>query len=296
LRFGLAACQTAAPMQPSAAEKGRQRPVVEIAPSVGWRAVSLRELWDYRDLLSVLVWRDLKVRYRQTVLGAIWVVVQPLTTMLVFTVLFNRVARIEAGAGVPYSLFVMAALVPWTFFSNGVLASSNSLLGSQSLISKVYFPRLLLPAASVVAAAVDGLVTLMLVVGMFAWYGIIPAPALFLLPVAGSVCLALALGLGLWLSALSIEYRDARVVVPFLMQFWLYATPVVYPRHVLPQRLQTLALLNPMTSVVEAFRAALLGTPVSGRDIASGAALAAAVFASGAFYFRRMERTFADVI
>jgi lipopolysaccharide transport system permease protein len=283
-------------METGAAGRARESLAVEISPSVGWRTVSLRELWDYRDLLRVLVWRDLKVRYRQTVLGILWVVVQPLTTMLVFTVLFNHVARIEAGGGVPYALFVMAALVPWTFFSNGVLASSNSLLGSQSLISKVYFPRMIVPGAAVAAAAVDGLVTLVLVVGMFAWYGIVPALALFLLPVAGAVCAGLALGLGLWLSALSVEYRDARVVVPFLMQFWLYATPVVYPRHVLPERLQMLARLNPMTSVVEAFRAGLLGTPVSLLDIAYGAALSAAVFASGAFYFRRMERTFADVI
>jgi lipopolysaccharide transport system permease protein len=244
----------------------------------------------------VLVWRDLKVRYRQTVLGVLWVVVQPLMTTLVFTLLFNRVAKIDAGSGVPYSLFVMAALVPWTFFSNGVLASSSSLIGSQALISKVYFARMILPAASVVGAAVDALVTFLLLLGMLAWYAIPPASTIVVLPLAGAVCGTLALGMGLWLSALSVEYRDARVAVPFLLQLWLYATPVLYPAHVLPGRFRTLCFLNPMTGVVETFRAGLLGTRLSWSALAYSAVVALAVFLTGAFYFRRMERTFADVL
>src|SRR3954447_1828152 len=202
-------------------------PLIEISRSAGWRALDLHEIWQYRELLSVMVWRDIKVRYRQTLLGVIWVVAQPLMTMLIFTLLFNRVAKISADHGMPYSLFVMAALVPWTFFSTGLTSSSNSLIGSAHLISKVYFPRMIVPASSVLAGMVDMAVTLALVLVMYVWYSVPLSWTLIWLPLPIIVAAALAFGFGLWLSALNVEYRDIRVVIPFLLQMWMYATPVV---------------------------------------------------------------------
>jgi len=272
------------------------KPVVEIAPARGWQAINLGELWRYRELLQIFVWRDLKVRYRQTVLGVIWIVAQPLITMLIFTLLFNRVARIQPDSNIPYSIFVMTALVPWTFFSAGVAASGNSLIGSAHLISKVYFPRMIVPAASILAGAVDMFVTLAVVVAMLAWSRVPVTFTLLALPVAILVCSVLALGAGLWLSALNVEYRDLRVVIPFVLQFWLYATPVVYPLSALPGRYRILARLNPMTGVVDAFRDSLTGQPIGWGPLAYSTAVGLVVLVSGAFYFRRMERQFADVL
>jgi lipopolysaccharide transport system permease protein len=270
--------------------------VVEIAPSSGWQAINLAELWRYRELLQIFVWRDLKVRYRQTLLGVIWIVAQPLITMLIFTLLFNRVARIQPDSNVPYSIFVMTALVPWTFFSAGVAASGNSLIGSSHLISKVYFPRMIVPAASIFAAAVDMVVTLGVVVAMLLWDRVPVTWTLLALPLAAVVCGVMALAAGLWLSALNVEYRDLRVVIPFLLQFWLYATPVVYPLSALPGRYRLLARVNPLTGVVEAFRNSLTGQPIGWGALAYSTAVAVAVLAGGAFYFRRMERQFADIL
>jgi lipopolysaccharide transport system permease protein len=272
------------------------KPVVEIAPSSGWQAINLAELWRYRELLQIFVWRDLKVRYRQTLLGVIWIVAQPLITMLIFTLLFNRVARIQPDSNVPYSIFVMTALVPWTFFSAGVAASGNSLIGSSHLISKVYFPRMIVPAASIFAAAVDMVVTLGVVVAMLLWDRVPVTWTLLALPLAAVVCGVMALAAGLWLSALNVEYRDLRVVIPFLLQFWLYATPVVYPLSALPGRYRLLARINPLTGVVEAFRNSLTGQPIGWGALAYSTAVAVAVLAGGAFYFRRMERQFADIL
>lgn len=272
------------------------KPVIEIVPTRGWRAVDLGELWRYRELLQIFVWRDLKVRYRQTVLGVAWIVGQPLITMLVFTLLFNRVAKIRPDADVPYSLFVMSALVPWTFFSSGVTASGNSLIGSSHLISKVYFPRLLVPMAALLAGIVDMLVTLGVIAVMIVWYRTPLGLSLLVLPLTTLVCAAFALGVGLWFSALNVEYRDLRVVIPFVLQFWMYATPVVYPLSALPARYQLIARLNPMTGIVDAFRASLVGKPIEWGALAYGTAAAAVVLVSGSFYFRRMERRFADVL
>jgi len=272
------------------------KPAIEIVPSHGWQALDLIELWRYRELLHIFVWRDLKVRYRQTVLGVIWIVAQPLVTMLIFTLLFNRVARIQPDSNVPYSIFVMAALVPWTFFSAAVAASGNSLIGSAHLISKVYFPRMIVPAAAIVAAAVDMLVTLGVVAAMLAWDRVPVSWSLLALPVPLVVCTVHALGIGLWLSALNVEYRDLRVVIPFVMQFWLYATPVVYPIGALPPRYRIFAQLNPLTGVVEAFRSSLTGRPIGWLALAYSTAAGAVVLVSGMYYFRRMERQFADVL
>jgi lipopolysaccharide transport system permease protein len=272
------------------------KPVIEIRPGGGWRALDLREVWEYRELLQILVWRDLKVRYRQTFLGVIWVVAQPLLTTLIFTLLFNRIGHITAGTSVPYSLFVMVALVPWTFFSGGVTASSNSLIGSAHLISKVYFPRFIVPAASVLAGLADLAVTLGLVIVMLVFARVPVTPQLALLPIGLLLCLVFALGVGLWMSALNVEYRDVKVIVPFLLQLWMYATPVVYPLSVIPQKFRWIAALNPMTGVIELFRASLLGDPVPWSGVVYAAVVTAVVTISGAYYFRRMERLFADVL
>jgi lipopolysaccharide transport system permease protein len=277
-------------------ESVEERPLIEIAASSGWRALDLAELFQFRELLGVLVWRDVKVRYRQTLLGVIWVVAQPLLTMIIFTVLFNRVARIQAGGNVPYSLFVMTALVPWTFFSTAVSAASNSLIGSAHLISKVYFPRMIVPASAVTGGLVDMAVTLAIVLVMCVWYGTPLGASLVLLPLVAVITTFFAFGCGLWLSALNVEYRDIRVVVPFLLQIWMYLTPVAYPASVLPTRFRFLVDLNPMTGLIEAFRASILSTPVPWGAVAYSVAFTAVVVVTGAFYFRRVERQFADVL
>jgi len=271
-------------------------PVIEIAPTSGWRALDLREIWQYRELLQILTWRDIKVRYRQTLLGVIWVVAQPLLTMIIFTLLFNRVAKISADHGLPYSLFVMAALVPWTFFSTGVTGSGNSLIGSAHLISKVYFPRMIIPASSVLAGLVDMAVTLGLVLAMYVWYAVPLSWSLLIVPLPIVVTAVLAFGFGLWFSALNVEYRDVRVVIPFLLQMWMYATPVVYPLKALPQKFHWIVFVNPVTGVVDAFRACLLGEPLPWARLAYSAAVGIVVMITGAFYFRRVERLFADVL
>jgi lipopolysaccharide transport system permease protein len=271
-------------------------PVLDIEASSGWRAIDFGELWRYRELFWILIWRDLKVRYRQTVLGAAWVIVQPLLTMLIFTFLFNRVAKIEAGGGISYAVFVLAGLLPWNFFASALQNSGNSLVGSSHLISKVYFPRLLVPAASVAAGLVDFSVTLVLLGGLLAWRSIIPGAALVMLPVIVAVLIFLAAGFGLWISALNVEFRDARVAVPFVLQIWMYATPVVYPLHILPERFRRLAFLNPMTGITESFRNCLTRQPIPWPALAVSAGWALAILVTGAYFFRRTERIFADVI
>ena len=274
----------------------RPRRVTEIAPRRGWGSLDLRELWSYRDVLYILAWRDLKVRYRQTLLGATWVIGQPLLTMVIFTFLFNRVARIQAGHGLPYSLFVMAGLLIWTLFANAIQTSGNSLIGSSHLISKTYFPRLVVPLAGVLVSLADFGVSAVLLVPMMAWHGVLPPAAVVLLPLAITLTAILAIGVGAFLSALNVRYRDVRVLIPFMLQVWMYATPVVYPLDVLPPRLRLLAQLNPMTGIVEAFRACLLNTPVPWMAMSWSCLTAALVLVSGVYYFRTMERHFADIL
>lgn len=269
-------------------------PTIRIEPSRGWVAVKLGELWEYRELLYFLVWRDLKVRYKQTVLGAAWAIVQPVFTMLVFSVFFGRLAGVPSD-GAPYPLFALAALIPWTFFANALGQASNSLVNSAHLIAKVYFPRLVIPLASVLVGLVDLAVACIVLIPMLAYYGVVPDWRLAWLPGFVLLALATALGVGLWTSALNIEYRDVRHVIPFLTQLWMFSTPVVYPSSLVPERWRILYNLNPMSGVIDGFRWALLG---AGRPpglpfwVSVGAALA--VLATGALYFRRMERTFAD--
>lgn len=270
--------------------------MLEITATRGWRAIDLRELWAYRELLYILVWRDLKVRYRQTLLGALWVMGQPLLTMGVFTLVFHRVGRIEGHAGIPYPVFVLTGLVPWSLFSSAVSTAGNSLIGSSHLISKVYFPRLLVPASAVIGAGMDLLVNLALVLVVMTLYSVAPDHKIILLPLFILVALGMALGVGLWLSALNVEYRDVRVVIPFLLQSWMFMTPVAYPIQALPERYRALLRLNPMNGIVEAFRASLTGGRMPWTELEYSTIVTIAVLLSGAYYFRRTERLFADVL
>jgi lipopolysaccharide transport system permease protein len=270
--------------------------VTRLEPSRGWVALRLNDVWHYRELLWFLALRDVKVRYKQTVLGASWALLQPVGTALVFTVVFGRLARIPSD-GVPYAVFALAGLVPWTFFATAVSTTALSLVGNTNLISKVYFPRLCVPVATVLASFVDLLVaSVVLFVAMAVYH--VGAGARILLVVPFMVlAFAAALGVGLWLSAIAARYRDVRHAVPFLLQFWLFATPVAYPSSLLAERWHALYAINPMVGVVEGFRWSLLGGDVAIGSLAlPSAASAAALLATGAFYFRRMERSFADVI
>jgi lipopolysaccharide transport system permease protein len=270
--------------------------VTLVRPSRGWAALNLRELWTYRELLYFLVWRDIKVRYRQTVLGAAWAIIQPLFTMVVFSLFFGKLARMPSD-GVPYPIFSYAALVPWAFFAHGLTQSSQSVVGSANLVRKVYFPRLVVPISSVVSGVVDFLLAFLVLLGMMLYYGMAPSFRILALPPLLLLALVTSLGVGLWLSALNVQFRDVRYVVPFLVQVWLFSTPIAYPSSLLQEPWRTVYGLNPMVGVVEGFRWALLGTATTpGGIIALSSLVALTALVGGAFYFRRMERTFADVV
>ncbi len=255
----------------------------------------LRELWEHRGLLYFLVWRDLKVRYKQTVLGIAWAVLQPVLAMLVFSLFFGRLAKIGAD-GFPYPVFNLAGLIAWNFFASGVTEAANSLVASRQLLTKVYFPRVTIPLAGIIGALADLASGLVLVAVVMAWYGMAPAPqAVMVLPLV-CVAFAAASGAGVWLAALNVRYRDVRYVLPFLMQLWLFATPVVYPTSVVPAAWRQVYALNPMVGVVDGFRWALLGAAWPGATIAVSTASALVLVVLGASYFRRMERGFADVV
>jgi lipopolysaccharide transport system permease protein len=273
-----------------------QPPTTVITPPAGWASLNLRELWDYRELLYFLVWRDIKVRYKQTGLGVAWAVLQPLLTMVVFSLFFGRLAGVPSD-GIPYPIFSFAALVPWTFFSYGLSQSANSVVGDQQLVTKVYFPRLAIPTATVLSGVVDFALAFVILLGMMLYYGVTPTlHALWVVPLL-LLAFVTALGAGLWLAALNVQYRDVRYTVPFLTQFWLFATPIAYPSSLLGEPWRTVYGINPMVGVVEGFRWALLGTDTApGPAIAVSSLAALLVLVGGAFYFRRMEDTFADVI
>ena len=275
---------------------GDTLPVLRIKPSKGWVSLKLGELWQYRELLYFLIWRDVKVRYKQTALGAAWAIIQPVMTMVVFSLFFGKLGKIPSD-GVPYPIFTFAALVPWTFFAHGLTQSSNSLVGSANLITKVYFPRLAIPIATVLSGVVDFVLAFIVLLGMMLYYGIVPTVHALWLPLFLLLAVVTSLGVGLWLSALNVQYRDVRYVVPFLTQFWMFATPIAYPSSLLQEPWRTVYGLNPMAGVVEGFRWALLGRNTAPGPIIAVSSLAAVVIlVSGAFYFRRMEKTFADVV
>lgn len=270
--------------------------VMRIAPSSGWVALQLKEVWAYRELLYFMIWRDVKVRYKQTVLGAAWAIIQPLFTMIVFSLFFGRLGKIPSD-GIPYPLFSYAALVPWAFFSHGLSQASNSLVGSGNLIKKVYFPRLSIPIASVTSGLIDFALAFTVLLGMMLYYGTVPTGNVIWLPLLLLLTLITSLGVSLWLSALNVQFRDVRHAVPFLTQFWLFATPIAYPSSLLSEPWRTLYSINPMVGVVEGFRWALLGAETAPGPMVIVSALAAlAILVSGTFYFRRLEKTFADVI
>ena len=275
---------------------GAPPPVIRIRPLRGWAHINFRELWEYRDLLRLLTWRDIKVRYKQTLLGAGWAILQPLLTMLVFSLFFGRLAKVPSD-GLPYPIFAFAALVPWGFFSGSLSQSSNSLVGNANMIRKVYFPRLIIPMACSLSALVDMAIAFLVLLLFMVAYGIAPTWNVFWLPALVLLCLVTSLGAGLWLSALSVRYRDVRYVLPFILQFWLFATPIAYSSTLLDQPWRTVYGLNPMVGVVEGFRWALLGTDTApGMMIGVSATAALLLLLSGVFYFRRMEATFADII
>lgn len=271
-------------------------PVTWIRPSQGWVSLGLGELWEYRELLYFLTWRDIKVRYKQTVLGAAWAIIQPFFTMVVFSLFFGRLAGIPSD-GIPYPIFAYAALVPWSFFAGGLNNSANSLVGSANLLTKVYFPRLAIPLATVLAGVIDFILAFMVLLGMLLFYGMAPTVNLVWLPLLVLLALVTALGVGLWLSALNVQFRDVRYTIPFLTQFWLFATPIAYPSTLLAEPWRTIYGINPMVGVVEGFRWALLGTETAPGPMILVSALAAlGLLVSGAYYFRRMEKSFADVV
>jgi lipopolysaccharide transport system permease protein len=271
-------------------------PVFFIKPEQGLISLGLRELWEYRELLYFLVWRDIKVRYKQTVLGAAWAIIQPVFMMVVFSLFFGRLARVPSN-GIPYPIFVYCALLPWQLFAHALTESSNSLVANERLITKVYFPRLLVPASSTLGGLVDFAIAFVILFLMMAWYGIRPTWAIAALPGFIMLAMASALGIGLWLSALNVRYRDVRYTIGFLIQFWLLATPVAYPSSLIPGRWRALYGLNPMAGVVEGFRWALLGKSEGpGALLTVSVVVVILILIGGLYYFRRMEAEFADVI
>jgi lipopolysaccharide transport system permease protein len=271
-------------------------PTVVIAPSRGLFDLGLRDLYQYRDLLYFLVWRDVKVRYKQTAIGAGWAILQPVLAMAIFSVVFGHFAGIPSD-GLPYPVFAFAALVPWTYFAQAVAQSSSSLVGDAKLIEKVYFPRLIIPISAAVSPLVDFAAAFVVLLGMMAWFGLMPGWRVLYVPAFLLLAFACALAVSLWLSALNVKYRDVRYAIPFLVQLWLYASPVAYPASMVPEQWRLLYSLNPMVGVIEGFRAVLLGqAPPNLASVAAGAAVVSIVLVTGVIYFRRMERTFADVM
>jgi len=268
------------------------KPVVVVTARKAWVGINLRDLWIYRELLYFLTWRDVKIRYKQTVLGAAWAILQPLLLMIIFTFFFSRLAGINPGR-VPYPLFVYAGLLPWTFFANAVVNGGNSLVGSTNLITKVYFPRMFIPAAAVGAGLVDLALAFGLLIVVMIYYGVEFQSGLALLPVLIALTTLLALGVGMLMSALNVKYRDIRHALPFMIQVWMFCSPIIYP---VPNRWRWLLSLNPMTGIIEGFRSALFGQPLDGKALGFSAAVTLVLLVSSAFVFKRMEKSFADVI
>jgi lipopolysaccharide transport system permease protein len=271
------------------------KPLFTIEPSRGWVPINLSELWFYRELLYFLTWRDVKIRYKQTVLGALWAILQPLLTMLIFSLFFGRLAGVPSD-DIPYPIFAYAGLLPWTFFANAISNSGNSLVGSANLISKVYFPRMIIPAAAVAAGLVDFAIAFMLLVLLMFYYHITVTWNLLLFPAVLFLTTVLAVAVGMWLSALNVKYRDVRYALPFLIQLWMFVSPVIYPASFLPPKVRWILFLNPMTGIIEAGRSALFGRPFNWTSLGISAAITAGAILYSSFAFRRMEKSFADIV
>ena len=272
-----------------------QKPLVTIKPRQSWVALDLRNLWTYRELLYFLIWRDVKVRYKQTVLGVAWAILQPVIMIVIFSIIFGRVAGLPSD-GIPYALFAYAGVVTWTFFSSAVTKSGNSMVGSAHLITKIYFPRMIIPAAAVCATVVDLLLAFVVFVPLMFYYGVMPRwQIVSVLPVIVLLVL-LAFGVGMWMSALNVKYRDVGVVLPFVIQIWMFLSPVIYPLSVLPPRFRTIMMFNPVSGLIEASRSALFGLPFKWLPILTSCVITFLILPCAAFWFRRMEREFADVV
>lgn len=278
------------------AAKNIDIPLTVIEPSKGWIPVDLKEIWKYRELLYFLTKREIQVRYKQTVLGGLWAIIQPVSTMVVFTLFFGRLAKMPSD-GIPYPIFVYAGLLPWTYFANALSNSGNSLVGSANLISKVYFPRIIIPGSASLAGLLDFFVAMVVLFVMMAYYGFVPGAEILLFPFLIGLTFLCAVGVGLWFSALNVQYRDIRYVIPFLIQLWMFVSPVIYPVSLVPQNYQWVLALNPMGGLIRAYRASLLGhQPVDWLLLGISTGIIIMIFTSGMYYFRRMEKTFADVI
>lgn len=270
-------------------------PLVVIQPSKRWNLLSFKDLWAYRELLFFLTWRDVKVRYKQTALGAAWAILQPLFMMIIFTIFFGRLAGV-GSAGIPYPLFALAGLVPWTFFSNAITASGNSLVGSANLITKVYFPRLIVPAAAMLAGLVDFMLAFVLLIILMIYYGVTPTAQVLFLPVLVLLTALFALGVGTWMSALNVKYRDVRFALPFVIQLWLFVSSVILPSSSVPQKWRWLLLFNPMSAIIEGYRSALFGLPFDWPALGIASVLTVLVLLYAIYSFGRVERSFADII
>lgn len=283
-------------MTPDSPSDVYHSPSIVIRPSRGWVPLKLADLWEFRELLYFLVWRDIKVRYKQTALGVAWAIIQPFFTMVVFSVFFGRLAKMPSD-GIPYPIFAYCALLPWQLFAHALSESGNSLVANERLITKVYFPRLVIPLSAVLAGLVDFAIAFGVLLAMMVYYGTFPTAAVVTLPFLLLLLLGTALGVGLWLSALNVQYRDVRYTIPFLTHFWLFATPVAYPASLVPESWRPLVGLNPVAGVVEGFRWALLGTAnPPGSMLLVSSAMVIGLLIGGLYYFRRMERIFADLV
>ncbi len=273
-----------------------QSSVLVIKPTYGWLSLDLPALWEYRELVYFLTWRDIKVRYKQTALGIAWAIIQPFTIMVVFSIFFGRLAQVPSD-GLPYPIFTFCALLPWQLFAHALSESSNSLVANERLITKIYFPRLVIPLSAALSGLVDFVFAFFVLLGLIFYYGIVPSGALWTLPFFILLAVTTALGVGFWLSALNVEYRDVRYTIPFISQLWLFISPVAYPSSIVPGPWRFLYSLNPMVGVIEGFRWALLDkASLPGMPLAVSAGIAMLLLISGLFYFRRMEKSFADVV
>jgi homopolymeric O-antigen transport system permease protein len=271
-------------------------PITVIEPKKGWVPIDLKQIWNYRELFYFLTKRDIKVRYKQTVLGGLWAIIQPVFTMVVFTLFFGRLAKMPSD-GIPYPIFVYAGLLPWTYFANALSASGNSLVGSANLITKVYFPRLIVPASASLAGLLDFFIAMFVLAGLMIYYQFVPGIGILLFPFLVGLTFLCAVGVGLWLSALNVQYRDIRYVIPFLIQLWMFVSPVIYPVSIIKENYQWLLALNPMGGVIKAYRASLLGhMPIDWFLLGISAFIILLIFVTGLFYFKRMERYFADIV
>jgi lipopolysaccharide transport system permease protein len=271
------------------------RPLLVLRPAKGWPSLQSKDLWAHRELLYFLAWRDLKLRYKQTLLGVVWALIQPLFPMIIVTLVFGTLAKMPSD-GIPYAVFIYAGLLPWTYFANAVGNSAGSVVGSANLVSKVYFPRMIIPASSILVALVDFCVASVLLLVLMAWYDLSGHAGLLVLPVLIILLTVLSLAVGMFFAALTVRYRDIRYALPFAIQVWMFATPVVFPTSLVPSGWQWLLMLNPMTGIIDGFRSALFGRPFDWAALAASTAFTAVGILLAAYSFRRLERTFADVI